>query len=82
MSNNENDEIQPADSTEEPFWAELIEAISAGDDSAAKEHLAAGRWITYRDRKLANQLVREWPNGLREIITADEQGNITVLKTL
>ena len=62
---------------------EILAAILSDDDgAAAREHLAAGRFITYRDRSLSNSLVREWPDGRREMIKADEKGNITVLKQL
>lgn len=63
--------------------AEIRAAILNDDDgAAAKAHLAAGRFITYRVRELGNCLVREWPDGRREVIEADLDGNITVLKQL
>lgn len=67
---------------EKMFWSALERKLADDDGSAAKEHLAAGRFITYRDPKHGNSLVREWPNGSRELVNADLDGNLTVLKAL
>ena len=67
---------------EKIFWSILERTLANDDGTAAKEHLAAGRFITYRDPKLSNGLVREWPDGRRELIKADATGDITVLQAL
>lgn len=67
---------------EKDFWSSFETALKNDDGEAARKHLAAGRWITYRDPHLSNQLVREWPNGKKEVIEADLNGNIVVLKSL
>ena len=60
----------------------FLEGLAYDDGEAAISHLAAGRWITYRDPHASNGLVREWPNGQRELIKADLHGNVIVLKPL
>lgn len=52
------------------------------DGAAAKSHLAAGRWITYRDPAYFHSLVREWPDGRKELIQADLDGNVRVLQSI
>lgn len=52
------------------------------DGAAAKSHLAAGRWITYRDPAHSHSLVREWPDGRIELIHADLDGNVRVLQSI
>ncbi len=69
--------------SEQNSLLESIEAAIEHDDgAAAKAHLAAGREITYRDPLLGNALIREWPDGRREVINADLEGNITVIRSL
>lgn len=53
------------------------------DGKAAKDHLAAGRWISYQNDQIApDALLREWPDGRMEVIAVDEQGHINVVRTL
>lgn len=67
---------------EKTFWIELESALANDDGEAARQHLAAGRFITYRARELGSCLVREWPDGRREVIEADLDGYIKVLREL
>ncbi len=67
---------------QELFWRYLEVAFAHDDGATAREHLAAGREITYRDPLLGNALIREWPDGRREVIKADLEGNITVIRSL
>lgn len=67
---------------EDKFWRAFEKTLAFDDGAAAKEHLAAGRPITYRDPQHANQLVREWPDGRREVIQADINGGVSVLRYL
>lgn len=69
-------------SEQDQFWKTFEVAIAYDDGAAAKEHLAAGREITYRDPLLGNALIREWPDGRREVIEADLLGNITAVRVL
>ena len=72
--------MKPED--EKIFWAALEKVLANDDGAAAKEHLAAGRPITYRDPHFPNAIMRKWPNGRRELIDVDESGNVTVLSTV
>lgn len=58
---------------------EIAQALEADDDDgeAARSHLAAGRWISYVDPEYPDDLVREWPDGRREFVEVDDQGQIT-----
>ncbi|MGO0790910.1 hypothetical protein [Herbaspirillum rubrisubalbicans] len=67
---------------EDDLWIELERLIEHDDGAAARSHLEAGRWITYRDRNYPGFMVREWPNGKRELMQGDLHGNIIVLRTL
>lgn len=69
-------------SQEDDFWRELERQMEHDDGAAARSHLEAGRWITYRDKNYPGAMVREWPHGKRELIQADLFGNIVVLRTL
>jgi hypothetical protein len=69
-------------SPENDFWLDLEKQLEHDDGAAARSHLEAGRWITYRDPNYPGAMVREWPNGKRELIETDLLGNIFVLRTL
>lgn len=69
--------------TKDPLENLPLELLQDSDDgAAAKSHLAAGRWITYRDPAYSRSLVREWPDGRRELIHADLDGNVKVLQSI
>ena len=58
----------------------IARALRRDDGSAAQEHLRAGRPIYYCDDDLSdNRMVREWPDGTREIVDIDDTGHATVL---
>lgn len=60
--------------TNEQLWRELRRA--QGDDSAARAHLAAGRAIYYSDDDTpAGLLVKEHPDGRRELVRFRESGD-------
>ena len=46
------------------------------------EHLAAGNFICYRDISVSEHIIRENPDGSREAVRTDEQGEIHVIGTL
>ena len=64
------------------FWTVLEKVLANDDGAAAKEHLAAGRPVTYRDPHYPDAILRKWPDGRREFIDVDEGGNVTVLGTV
>ncbi|AKZ61700.1 hypothetical protein F506_02560 [Herbaspirillum hiltneri N3] len=69
-------------SSADDLWLDLEKLLEHDDGAAARAHLQAGRWITYRDQNYPDAMVREWPSGKRELIEADLLGNIFVLRTL
>lgn len=60
----------------------IIEAASRGDDGrAARSHLAAGRAIYYGERDTPPGLVvKEYPDGRRELVRFDRLGEHCVRK--
>lgn len=60
-----------------------IRAFLKDDGDAAKNHLTAGRPIAYCDDEISlDYIIREWPGGLRELVSVDKEGNVTVIRTL
>ncbi|MGB4780774.1 hypothetical protein [Candidatus Methylomirabilis sp.] len=49
------------------------------DGEAAKAHLAAGRAIYYSDNEYPGQIVREWPDGSRQLVQIDRFNAVTVV---
>lgn len=53
------------------------------DGKAAKSHLTAGRPIFYCDDEVSSDyIIREWPNGQRELIDVNHYGSAIVIKKL
>ncbi len=73
------DEMSPE---EEAFYVALEAEMMEEDDTAAQEHLAAGRPIYYSDTRYGNGIIREWPGGRKELVTVDKEDNISVLRRL
>jgi hypothetical protein len=55
------------------------EDIAQDDGEAAKTHLAAGRAIYYGDPEYPGQIVREWPDGSRQLVQIDRCNVVTVI---
>lgn len=73
---NAQKEIDP----NEQLWRELDTAD--GDDSAAREHLAAGFPIYYRERSTpAGLQIKKYPDGRRELVRFRRSGD-EVISTL
>ena len=56
--------------------------LQARLDAELNEHLTAGRAIYYGDRRLAAGVIKEYPDGRREEVAFDAQGEERVLRTL
>jgi len=67
---------------EAEFWGIFETELAKDDDSAARAHLEAGRPITYRAPEHNGALVREWPSGRIEIITAGLDGSVAVERVI
>jgi HAD domain in Swiss Army Knife RNA repair proteins len=64
------------------LWREIERAVRFDDGLAAKSHLAAGRAIYYGDPQYPGQIVKEYPDGRRQLVNIDEKGVITVIKEI
>ncbi len=60
--------------------ARLGKILKAG--GAAQMHLAAGRAIYYGDPRYPGQIVKEYPDGRRQLVAIDEQNVVTVIKEI
>lgn len=56
-------------------------AMMRDDGQAAASHLRAGRPIYYCCDEYPTEIVREWPDGGRELVTVDTSGNIINVRT-
>lgn len=57
----------------------IVRALRHDDGSAAREHLRSGRPIYYCDEDFDEEdILREWPDGTREIVDIDDQGRISI----
>ncbi|WP_035178673.1 hypothetical protein [Acidocella facilis] len=61
---------------DEALWRDLLHAVQHDDGAAAKEHLQAGFPIYYaKDDTPPGLLIKEHPNGRRELVRFDEAGD-------
>ena len=67
---------------EDRLWEDLEQALAQDDDQAARSHLAAGRPIHYCDDRYPDAIVREWPDGRRELVAVDDDGHVRVVRSL
>ena len=67
---------------EAQFWEQFERELDSDTGEAAKAHLAAGRPIYYMDPAYPDQIVKEYPDGRRELVYVDKAGQVTVLKVL
>ena len=64
------------DDPNEALWRDLLHALQHDDGAAAKEHLQAGFPIYYaKDDTPAGLLIKEHPNGRRELVRFDRAGD-------
>jgi hypothetical protein len=60
-----------------------FEAALANDDGqAAKQHLAAGRPIYYGDARYPGQVMKEFPDGRKQLVAVSDKGEISVIRDL
>ena len=67
---------------EAQFWEQFECELDSDTGEAAKAHLAAGRPIYYMDPAYPDQIVKEYPDGRRELVQVDRTGQVTVIKAL
>lgn len=61
---------------------EIERAVHCDDGLAAKSHLAAGRAIYYGDPQYPGQIVKEHPDGRRQLVEIDEKSVVTIIKEI
>ena len=57
-------------------------ALAQDDGSAAQEHLAAGFPIYYCDDRYPDGVVKEYPDGHKELVTIGASEKIEVIRSL
>jgi hypothetical protein len=71
------DKMTPAE--DEAFWAAFESELMHDDGAAAKEHLAAGLPIYFREADTpAGLVVKDYPDGRRELVYFDQTGEKVV----
>ncbi len=61
---------------------ELEAALSNDDGLAAKQHLAAGRAIYYADDLYPEGLVKKYPDGRKQLVSAVGEGKVSIIRDL
>jgi hypothetical protein len=61
---------------------DIVRGIINDDGAAAKAHLAAGRAIYYGDEKYPGEIVREWPDGRRELVAVSAEVKVSVIREI
>ena len=64
------------------FFAELEAALFDDDGLAAKQHLAAGLAIYYGDEKYPGAIVKQYPNGRKQLVSVGKDGQISVIRDI
>ncbi|GAB2880925.1 hypothetical protein GCM10027277_57510 [Pseudoduganella ginsengisoli] len=63
------------------FWNSLEYQLSQ-DDGAFREHLEQGRPVYYCDDKYPSEIIREWPDGKRDLGIVTAAGQFELLRVL
>lgn len=61
---------------------EFESALANDDGQAAKEHLAAGRPIYYGDDRYPEGVIKEYPDGRRQLVSVSADGEVTIVQQL
>lgn len=68
---------------ERQFWEQFEAKLDSDSGEAAKNHLAAGHPIYYGDSAYPNQVVKQYPDGRRELVDFDlKTGAETLIQEL
>ncbi len=67
---------------EQQFWEQFECEMDSDTGEAARAHLAAGRPIYYVDPAYPDDIVKEYPDGRRELVSVDDDGQISALRAL
>lgn len=67
---------------ERQFWRRFEACLRRDDGEVARAHLRAGNPIYYSDENFPDHVVREWPDGRRELITVSVSEGMKVVRQL
>nr|WP_315594764.1 hypothetical protein [uncultured Cupriavidus sp.] len=67
---------------ERQFWRRFEDRLRRDDGKVAREHLRAGNPIYYSDEEFPGYVVREWPDGRRELVTVSVAEGMKVARQL
>jgi hypothetical protein len=67
------------DSDERKFWILVERELRRDDGAAAESHLAAGLPVYYCLDDFSDDIVREWPDGRKDLVQVSDAGDITYL---
>jgi hypothetical protein len=68
---------------ERQFWEQFERDVDSDTGEAAKAHLVAGRPIYYGDPAYPGAVVKQYPDGCRQLVRFDRpSGTETVIKDL
>ena len=65
-----------------PSFEEIESALRHDDGLAARQHLAAGRAVYYADERHPGEVIRQFPDDRRQIVSVDAEGVIGVVRDL
>lgn len=65
---------------ERRFFAAFTRLLASDKGEEAKRHLAAGRPIYYNDDRHKDAVVKEYPDGRRELVTFDGDAEVILRK--
>jgi len=74
------DALSPA--SQRAFWNSLEYQLSQDDGRAVREHLEEGRPVFYCDDQYPSEIIREWPNGKRDLGIVTPAGQFEMLRVL
>ncbi len=57
-------------------------ALANDDGLAAKQHLSAGRPIYYGDERYPEGIVKEFPDGRRQLVSISNKGVLTIIRDI
>jgi hypothetical protein len=79
----EIDRLDRMDKSEDrKFWVLFERELRRDDGDAGKSHLRAGRPICYCVDDFPDEMVREWPDGRRELVKVSNAGEILSCRLL
>jgi len=70
--------------TDEEFSEKIARLLEndIDDGETVKAHLAAGRPIYYCEDAYPSEIIREWPDGRRELVTITRDDTVIVVRPL